>query len=242
MTKRRIILVLGVSGSIALLAVAALSQERDSRRISDLPDLERLRSMTEAQREREAAKRKKQRELEARQRARESKKKLEEHRKRVQRRKEAQEGPAETKRELLGAKRALGVTQEQWKLIRPKLEKVRDLRGRAHSTVGLLLSSSSASAAGSAQGPSVPAWQWNVSWKDKAPGELSEAQRTANRLMALVDRQKVAPGALRRTMDALRKARRDEAEIKKQLAQARAELREGLTPRQEAGLTLLGWL
>jgi hypothetical protein len=45
-----------------------------------------------------------------------------------------------------------------------------------------------------------------------------------------------------RKVAALRKARSKEAEIQKQLAEARRELREGLTTRQEAVLVLLGWL
>ena len=43
-------------------------------------------------------------------------------------------------------------------------------------------------------------------------------------------------------MDALRKARKEEAEIIKQRAEAQNELRELLTTRQEAALVLMNWL
>jgi hypothetical protein len=108
--------------------------------------------------------------------------------------------------------------------------------------VGSFLVSSSTSGSGSAQSPTVPTWQWKNSWKDKAQDELTEAQRLARQLIDLVERKDVAQGTLKRTMDALRKARQQEPELQRQLAEARRELREGLTPRQEAALVLMRWL
>lgn len=242
--KRKITLVAGVCLSMALLAVQSHSQtDNANRKLKYLPDLERLRNMTEEERQRELAKHRKQRELESKQRVRDLKEKTKEVQKRQKdaRQEREQELKEAGGRALLHAKRVLGATEDEWKLIKPKLEKVRDLQDRARSTVILGLSSSSASGSGSAKGPAVPTWQWIVSWKDKDPNELTEAQKIANGLMHLVDRERVAPGTLSRTIDALRKARRQETEIQKQLGEARRELREGLTPRQEAALVLMGW-
>ena len=64
---------------------------------------------------------------------------------REQRLKEFHERVAKRKKEFLREKYALGATEEQWKVIKAKLEKVRQLRYQARSTVGMGLTSSSSS-------------------------------------------------------------------------------------------------
>jgi hypothetical protein len=136
---------------------------------------------------------------------------------------------------LLDAKYALRVSDEQWKVIGPKLEKVINLWDQANSTVGAGVSSNSQTAI-------VPKLQWERPWKYKPLFEMTEAQRLARELRILLEKKDTRPEVFRRKVDALRKARSKEAEIQKQLAEARRELREGLTTRQEAVLVLLGWL
>ena len=131
------------------------------------------------------------------------------------------------------AKKALGGSEERWKLIQPKLEKVQSLRDLARSTIGAGVSD------GTGQGG--PALKWERPWKDKPPNELTEAQRLARHLRMLLEKKDTPPQVLGRKMAALRKARRKEAEIKKQLAEARRDLREILTTREEAILMLKGW-
>jgi hypothetical protein len=140
---------------------------------------------------------------------------------------------------LLDAKYALRVPEEQWKLIRPKLEKVINMWDQANSTVGAGVSFGSSIGQTEA---SVPKLQWERPWKYKPLFELTEAQRLARQLRALLEKKDTPPQAFRRKIAALRKARSKEAEIQKQLAEARRELREILTTRQEARLVLLGWL
>lgn len=130
------------------------------------------------------------------------------------------------------ALRAFGATEEQWKLIRAKLEKVQDLRLQLRSKVGLSL-------AGGSSDTNAPTWQWKRPWKDKVPSELTEAQRLAKELIALVEKKNTTPEAFRRKMAALRKARSEEAELRRQLADTHRELREMLTTRQEAALVLM---
>ena len=136
---------------------------------------------------------------------------------------------------LLGAKYALRVPEEQWKLIRPKLEKVINLRDQATSTLGASISINS-------QTTTIPKLQWERPWKYTPLFEMTEAQKLARQIRILLEKKEAPPEVFRGKIAALRKARSKEAEIQKQLAEARRELREGLTTRQEAILVLLGWL
>ena len=164
---------------------------------------------------------------------------------REQRLKDFQERAAKIRKEFLYEKSALGATEEQWKVIKAKLERVQHLRKQATSVVGLSLAGGSSDNDTNLRArarPNVPTFQWKRPWKDKTPDELTEAQKLAKQLIALVERKNTTPGQFRRTMAALRKARREEAEIERNLAEAREELREGLTPRDEAALVLMKWL
>jgi hypothetical protein len=136
---------------------------------------------------------------------------------------------------LLQAKYALRVSEEQWKLIRPKLEKVINLWDQANSTIGAGVSSNNQTAI-------VPKLLWERPWKYTPLFEMTEAQRLAKQIRILLEKKDTTPEVFRREIAALRKARSKEAEIQKQLAEARRELREGLTTRKEAVLVLLGWL
>lgn len=163
---------------------------------------------------------------------------------REKRRKEWLKGVAERKKEFLLEKSALAATEEQWKVIKPKLEEVRRLRDQSCSSAGLFLTSSSGSGAKTEKGinRNKPGFQWRISWKDKPPAGLTEAQKIANELIALVDKKNVKAGEFKKKMDALRESRKKQEQLKKQLSDARKELREVLTTRQEAALVLMGWL
>ncbi len=247
MTKRRMMLVLvfclSIGGLTRMTLFQACSLARDSGRSGE---------MSEAQRRREAERRLRQHELERRRRQEERRKEIAERkpeiaRLRKQRRLQLEQAMKEHEKEIekIGgyachrAKMALGESEERWKLIQPKLEKVQSLRDQATSTVGAGLSDGSSD---SRTGPSGPALQWKRPWKDKPLNELTEAQRLARHLRALLERKDTTPQAFRRKIVALRKARSKEAEIERQLAEARRELREILTTRQEAILVLMQWL
>jgi len=140
---------------------------------------------------------------------------------------------------FLDAKYALRVSEEQWNIIRPKLEKVINLWDQANSTIGASVSGGSGSGQTEAN---IPKLQWDRPWKYTPPFEMTEAQRLAEQIRILLEKKDTPQQVFRRKVDALRKARSKEAEIQKQLAEARRELREILTTRQEAVLVLLGWL
>jgi len=241
MPKRILILLLVLYFSIALLTAHALPQTRSSNRSARTYTAALRRRMTDAQRRKEAAERRRQLELKEKELAKEKRKPRID---RTQQIKEFQDRVAKIKKEFLYEKYALRTTEEQWNIIKAKLEEVRYFRDQARSTVGMGLTSSSSSGTKSDNSTSrnVPTWQWKQPWKDKSPDEMTEAQKLAKQLITLVENNNTTPEQFRSKMDALRKARKEEDQIKKQLAEAQKELRELLTTRQEAALVLMKWL
>lgn len=258
MMKWRIVLVLIVCASLAVFAVQTHSGARASSP-RKAPDAENQRNMTEAERKRETEQWLKKQKLDQERRNRDFKKTSAEGKKQWrlsqekarQWRQELPEKHAEAKREFLYEKRALvstGLTEEQWAVIKPKLEKVvklHNLRELERSTSGLSLGSSSTGGTRpkANANQSEPRWQWKRTWKDKKTAALSEAQKIAEQLIRLLDQKNAMPEAYKRRMDALRRARIAEESEKqkreKELSEAKQELCKYLTTRQEAVLVLM---
>ena len=241
MTKRSIVLIFVLCSLIALLTAHALPQMQSSNQSARTYDAAARRRMIDAQRRKEAEKRRRQMELREKELAKgERKPRID----RAQQIKEFQEEVAKIKKEFLYEKYALRANEEQWNIIKAKLEELRYFRDQARSTVGIGLTSSSSSGtkSNSSARRNVPTWQWKQPWKDKNPSELTEAQKLAQQLIALVENNNTTPEQFRRKMDALLKARKEEEHIERQLAEAQKELRELLTTRQEAALVLMNWL
>lgn len=263
MTKRRIIFVLVACASMAVFAVQTLSQTGDLNQTAEPSDVKPQRNMTETEMKREIDRRLKKEKLEHERRQRESKKRFAEQKKQWEsgadeRKKKEEEWEKEVQEaggmRFINAKYALsglGVTEEQWKLIKPKLEKARkqqNLCESEHSTSGLFLGSSTGSGISStgAKQPGEPRWLWKRPWKERPPAELSEGQKIAEAIIRLLDKKNATPEQFKQKMDALRKARiaeePEEQRREKEFKEAKQELREGLTTRQEAVLVLMGWL
>jgi hypothetical protein len=143
-------------------------------------------------------------------------------------------------------KYAIGTTEEKWKLIKPKLERIRELRKQLFSTVQLSLAGSPSDERSTspirtrARAATSP---WSILWKGKPDYKLTEARKVAEQLVALIERSNTTPQAFRAKMDKLRKLRVEEADFKKsELSKVRNELRELLTTREEAALVLTGFL
>jgi len=242
MTKCRILLTLVVFNLMMLFALRAVSWAQGPRSLPPI-DTERWRNMTETERKRILARRREQARLANQQRRKEAEARRFERSPRPksdreQREKDTQERLAKIRKELFFVKKGLKASEEHWKAIKPILEEIQRLQIKSCSSVGLLLTSSS----GDGLRAIEPAFQWKISWKDKAPAELTEAQRIANDLVDLVDKKNTTSEEFTRKMAALRESRSALEKQKSQLAEARRELRELLTTRQEAVLVLMGWL
>ena len=225
MTKRRIILVLVVCFSIVFFTVQTLPQTLSSNRTVKQSRLER------EERRKEFKRRSEQFKLES-----------------EQRRKEWEKEKAEG---FLHEKYALGVTKEQWKLIKPKLEKVQNLRRQIR--ISMRAGWGPRRLPGST-GPEYMdpkylhewSWRWFKPSESKGPAELTESERIVEELINLVEAKNTKAEEFNLKMDTLRKIRsRQEAEKKEkkeELSKALKELRDVLTTRQEAALVLMGWL
>jgi hypothetical protein len=261
MTRQMITLVAILSGAMAIFIVQTHSGARASSP-RKAPDAENQQNMTEAEKKGEIEQQWKKRKLELERRQREFKKRSAEGKKQWrlsqeearQWHQELPEKLAEAKREFLHEKQALlseGLTEEQWAVIKPKLEKViklHNLHQLERSTSGLFLGSSSTGGTSPKANANQiePRWQWKRPWKDKKTAELSEAQKIAEQLIRLLDQKNATPEAYKRRMDALRKARiveePERQKREKELSEAKQELCKYLTTRQEAALVLMGRL
>ncbi len=223
MAKRRIILVLVVCFSIAVFTGQTLSRARSSNRTVIFPFLkpselerrvERLNGMTAEEREKE---RKKFPEWLARY-WQQDKERNEEHIK---------------LRVREAWKRLLRVTEQRWKPIESKYEKVWALRREAR--VGAI----------GTGGRDEQSFRWHRRSKDvypwaqgiKALDEQTEGERIAEELIDLLENENTKDLEFRQKIDALQQARE---KARKQLPKARQELADVLTPRQRAVFLLLG--
>jgi hypothetical protein len=80
-------------------------------------------------------------------------------------------------------------------------------------------------------------WKWAKGWDEK--DEQRKDQKICYELFHLLHNKKASLEEIRLKMDKLRMARQ---ETKKELAEARQQLRQVLTPDQQARLVALGWL
>ena len=133
MTKKKTVLTLVLCFLLTFFLVQELNEALNSNQATVMYAAGRRRSETNAEKRREIARRLRQKQLEYERKRREDAKKRSQENsqlknEREQRHKEFQERIAEKKSEFLSEKHALAVTDEQWKLIKAKLEKVRDLR------------------------------------------------------------------------------------------------------------------
>ena len=172
------------------------------------------------------------------------------------------------KRAAESMRQALRATEQQWKVIKPRLDKVKYLASQARLSIvphsyrrsrsygGGRNSAGAGRTAGSGANvkgrteTSMPnnrqpatrieeGWEWSRPWENKAPSELTEGEMTCEELLELLEDKNSKAQEIEQKIEALRKIRQ---EAKKQLAKAQQELREVLTFRQEATLILMLFL
>jgi hypothetical protein len=276
MVRRKIVFsIIGLS--VAVFVVQTLSQTQGSSRTRETPNQDRLQYMDAEQRRGEFERRVAQRRAEL-------------NRQRERRTRESQSRAAQLHEEAI--KQALVATEQQWKIIKPKFEKVKTLLEQVRVNIGVFsysagggAGSGGSSGGGSGGGGSgggssgfggssggasggrsyrganagyrtsggggsntrgsepqsweEHGWRWSRPSSRKKLSELTEGEKIAEELLDLLEDDNSESEKIKQKMDALRKIRED---ANMQLVKARQELREVVTPRQEATLVLMGWL
>ena len=134
----------------------------------------------------------------------------EEMRKRME---EGRKRAAERMRESLGA------TEEEWKVLQPRIEKVQTLLWQSRAgTRGMM---------------------WRSERRERAPREQTEVEKAAGALRKILENKESKPADIKAALGPLRQARE---KVEQELAKARKDLREVVTVRQEAQLVLMGLL
>ena len=125
----------------------------------------------------------------------------------------------------------LGASEEEWKVLGPKIEKVQQIQRQSRGGFGGMMGRG-AGRRGRRGGERQPA--------EGAPArEQSEVQKKTAALQRLLDDANSSPRAIKAALDSLRQAR---AKAAQELEAARKELRAVVTVRQEASLVLTGVL
>jgi len=211
--------------SILVFASQTLSQSQRSDKTREMPDWILRRNMTPEQINIEMQKRSKQRQMQ-------NKKEIEQLQKRIR--------IESAKKADESMKQALRVTEWQWKVIKPRLDKVEYLSKQARVSITPASFRRSRGSGSPNNQQSVPkveeGWKWSKAWEKKNPGELTEGERACEELLLLLEDKDSNQEEIEQKVEALREVRK---EAGKQLAQAQQELREVLTFRQEATLVLM---
>ena len=216
MPKRSIILLITTCFLIGMFSVGTHSQTRSPNGVPP-QDAESIKKMFDERRE-ESAKRRE----ELRRRPRST----------VDRRRKTETSNVSRAESISpNEKAAIGASEAQWKVIKPKLERVKLLRSRAG--VHPRLTGSSSSGSGSGNRARI---QWSREWENRDPSELTEGQKLVDKILRRLEAPSAKAEEFRELMDGLRKYRRRYSE---QVPQAREELQKGLTVRQEAALVLM---
>jgi hypothetical protein len=159
--------------------------------------------------------------------------------------------------ETLAMKQSLGVDEQQWKVIEPKLKKVRACRDQAFVGIALPFQSSFTSSVGSAPGQTggqafgggfgggfqfqsggTGAVTSSSAWDDP-DRPATEGEIICDELQRMLQDPQVTPDQIRQRLDALRQARE---KGRRQWALAQQELRKVLNLNQEAKLVMMGLL
>jgi Spy/CpxP family protein refolding chaperone len=140
-------------------------------------------------------------------------------------------------------KQVLSVTEQQWQQIKPKLDKVRQLTTESRSSVALMGTGrgrrGGEETAAPAAEPNAPRWVRPSQRAQMTQQELTEADKAAEALLDLIEKKDSDPKQIQAKVEALRAARQ---KAQKDLVAAQGELRKALDARQQAIMTLMGYL
>lgn len=121
-------------------------------------------------------------------------------------------------------KEMLGVNDEEWKVLQPRIEKVQTLSREARGGMGFRMFGRGRRGRGGEQGPQR---------------EQSEIEKKMSDLQKVLENKDATPEQIKTNLTAYRTARE---KVQKDLEKAQKDLREIVTVRQEAQLVLMGVL
>jgi hypothetical protein len=138
-------------------------------------------------------------------------------------------------------RQALQATEQQWKVIKPRLDKVKYLSKQARVSITPQSYKRSRGSGGSPDNRQSVAkieegWKWTKAWEKKAPAELTEGERICEELLELLEDKGSKQKDVEHKIEALCEVRKNAT---KQLVKAQQELRDVLTFRQEVTLVLM---
>ncbi len=133
-------------------------------------------------------------------------------------------------RNLEAIQAALGATDEEWKVLEPRVEKVQTLSREAESRIGMGMLGMFGDRGGR---------RGETAAEASRTQELSGVQKALQDLRDVLDKEDAKPEDIKAKLTQLRDARE---KAKQELHKARQGLRELLTLRQEAQLVVMGLL
>ena len=157
--------------------------------------------------------------------------------------------------EELAMRQALGVDDRQWKLIKPKIDKIKYYKEQVSVNIGLPFSSTFSSSSTSTGGQSFSGG-FQTSFSSGVGGspipnlnpanpKLTKGERICQELQVLLDSTSV-PGQTQTSQksiqDKIKELQQARTEAKKQLEKAQEDLKKGLNLHQQARLILMGLL
>ncbi len=153
------------------------------------------------------------------------------------------------KQASLRQKEQLGCTDDEWKIIEPRIQAVRDARAKASEgrmgMPGMPGGRSGRGGFGPGQAPGQDQGKEQGKGSSRGPGgsntprEQTEVQKAAVALQTVLDKKDAKPEEIKTALTALRDARK---KAQDEVVKAQKSLREVLTQRQEAVLVVQGTL
>lgn len=125
-------------------------------------------------------------------------------------------------------KTALGTTDEEWKVLQPKVEKVQTLARQARGGMGMM---------GGRMGRGGPGGRGGDTAAENAP--TTDMEKKAADLQKVIQNKEAKPDEIASALKAYRAAR---VTAREELVKAQKDLQELVTPRQEAVLVSMGLL
>jgi hypothetical protein len=136
----------------------------------------------------------------------------------------------------------LGATEDEWKVLWPRIEKVQTLQRQTRGgDRGRMFMGGRTGRRGTRRGGEggPEAGPGRPERPERPESEMSDVQKKTDALRQLLDKEGATPAELKAAMDDVRKARE---KAQQELEKAQKDLKEVITVRQEAVLFLMGLL